>query len=86
MPRQDSYLYGAQVIREVLPDIKSAGILFNTAEINSQSTASKMIKALENEGIEVLEGLVTGEEDVEKVARSLVHGDDEEETVITPDI
>ncbi len=60
------------MIRKVTPEIKKAGILYNNAEINSKNTATKMSEALWAQGIEVIEGIVSGEEDVEKVARNIV--------------
>lgn len=72
MPRQDAYGFGSQLIRKVTPEIKKAGILYNNAEINSKNTATEISEALRAQGIEVIEGIVSGEEDVEKVARNLV--------------
>ena len=72
MPRQDAYGFGAELISRATPGIKKAGILFNNAEINSKNTANKMTEALRARNIQVLEGIVSGEEDVEKVARNLV--------------
>ncbi len=72
MPRQDAYSFGADLIRRVTPDIKKAGVMFNNAEINSKNTAMKISSALEAVGIEVIDGIVTSEEDVDKVARNLV--------------
>lgn len=72
MPQQDAYSSGAQLIRRVTPEIKKAGILYNNAEINSKDTAGKMAEALRAQRVEVIEGVISGEEDVEKVARYLV--------------
>ncbi|MDH4316835.1 MAG: hypothetical protein OEV64_00455 [Desulfobulbaceae bacterium] len=72
MPRQDAYSFGAEIIGQVLPGVKKAGILYNEAEINSKNTATKMIEALNARGVDVVQGIVSGEEDVEKVARNLI--------------
>ena len=72
MPKQDAYSFGAQLIRKVTPEISIAGILYNLAEINSVNTATKISEALESQGIKVLKGIVTSEEDVDKVAKKLV--------------
>lgn len=72
MPRQDAYVYGAQIIRKVTPAITKVGILFNNAEINSKNTASKMADALRNQGIKILDGVISSEADVGKVAKNLI--------------
>lgn len=72
MPRQDAYSFGAGLIRKITPNIKKVGILFNNAEINSKNTATKMSDALQAQNIVVIEGIVAGEEDVDKVAQNLV--------------
>lgn len=72
MPRQDAYTFGAQLIRRVIPSVRKVGIMFNNAEINSRNTASKMADALRAEGVEVLEGVVSSEEDVDKIATNLI--------------
>lgn len=72
MPKQDLYSFGADLIRSVLPNLKKAGILYNEAEINSKNTATKMSEALKECGIDVANGIVTGEADVDKIARNLI--------------
>lgn len=71
-PRQDPYKYGTELIIRIFPKMKKIGILFNNAEINSKNTATKMAEALKLRGVNILNGIVSGEEDVEKVTRNLI--------------
>jgi len=72
MPKQNAYDFGADLIQTILPKVQLIGILYNNSEINSKNTSAKMITALKDKGINMIEGIVTSEEDVEKIARSLI--------------
>lgn len=72
MPRKNAYDLGADLIIKVTPKVRKVGILSNNAEINSKNTAVNMANALKEKDIEIIDGIVTSEEDVEKVTRDLI--------------
>ncbi len=71
-PKRDIYVDSAQMIKDVVPSLRKVGILFNNAEINSKTTALSLASELKKLGIEVLDGIIFGEGDVEKVTRNLL--------------
>jgi putative ABC transport system substrate-binding protein len=71
-PRQSIYSYGASLVKNVLPELKTAAVLFNNSEINSKATANGIANGLREQKIEVLEGIVTSSDDVIKVAQSMI--------------
>lgn len=53
-----------KMIREVLPDAKTIGILYNTSEVNSVSAIEEYKELAGNYGFEIMEGGVTGTADI----------------------
>lgn len=71
-PKRDIYVDGAAMIKDVVPSVRKVGILYNNAEINSKNMALSLADELKKLGLEVLDGIIFGEADVEKVTRSLL--------------
>jgi len=68
MPLQDVFVQSAKAIYRLLPHLKTAGILYNTSEINSEYTATMLADALKAKGITVIHGIISSEDDVIRVA------------------
>lgn len=60
------------LIREIQPDVKSIGILYNSSEINSVIQAKKLTEECAKFGIEVKELTVNSTNDVQQVAESFI--------------
>ncbi len=60
------------LIREITPDVKRLGVLYNPGEANSVSSVEALKSAAEGAGIEVVEGPATKSADVQGAARSLI--------------
>jgi putative ABC transport system substrate-binding protein len=60
------------LIREITPDVKRLGVLYNPGEANSVSSLAAMKTAAEAAGIAIVEGPATKSADVQAAARSLV--------------
>jgi putative ABC transport system substrate-binding protein len=60
------------LIREITPDVKRLGVLYNPGEANSVSSLAAVKTAAEAAGIEVVEGPATKSADVQNAARSLI--------------
>jgi putative tryptophan/tyrosine transport system substrate-binding protein len=71
-PKRDIYVDSAQLIKEVVPAARKLAILYNNAEINSKNTAQSLAAEVKKLGMEVLDGIIFGESDVEKVTRNLL--------------
>lgn len=71
-PRENIYSHSAQVIQQIMGVKVKVGILYNTSEINSKNTALSLAEKLKELNIQVIHGVVSGEEDVTKVAKILL--------------
>lgn len=60
------------LIREIQPDVKTIGIIYNSSEINSVIQASRLAEACAPLGITVRELTVNSTNDVQQVAESFV--------------
>jgi len=60
------------LIREITPDVKRLGVLYNPGEANSVSSVDALKTAAEAAGIEIVEGPATKSADVQAAARSLI--------------
>jgi putative ABC transport system substrate-binding protein len=60
------------LIREITPEVKRLGVLYNPGEANSVSSLGAMKTAAEAAGIAIVEGPATKSADVQAAARSLV--------------
>lgn len=72
MPKVDAYSQSATAITTAIPGISKVGILFNKSEINSQNTAKSLAEPLRQLGITVLDGVISSEGDVVRVASTLI--------------
>ncbi len=61
-----------KLIKELLPEAKKVGILFNSAEQNSEVQVKKAKEKAPDFGFEIVEGGVTGTNDVAQVTDSIV--------------
>lgn len=60
-----------ELLLKALPDTKTVGIFYNSSEVNSENQAKEARKALEANGIKVVEKTVTNSNDVQQVITSL---------------
>lgn len=60
------------LIKEITPDAKSIGFLYNTAEANSLSTLAALKEEAAKAGLEVVESVATKSAEVQGAARALV--------------
>ena len=60
------------LIREITPDVKRLGVLYNPGEANSVSSVEALKTAASAAGIEIVEGPANKSADVQAAARSLV--------------
>ncbi|OQM76170.1 ABC transporter substrate-binding protein [Manganibacter manganicus] len=60
------------LIKAVLPDVKTVGFLYNSGETNSVSLLASFKKAADNAGIKVVESAATKTAEVQGAARALV--------------
>lgn len=59
------------VIKDILPDVMSVGIVYSSAEVNAQVQAERAIEAGSELGIEVKTATVTNSSEVQQAAESL---------------
>ncbi len=57
---------------KVTPNVKTYGILYNTSEINSVSTADSAKKYLDSKGLKYVEATVTNSSEIQQAAQSFV--------------
>ena len=60
------------LIKEITPDAKSIGFIYNTAEANSVSTLAALKEEAAKAGLEVVESVATKSAEVQGAARALV--------------
>jgi putative ABC transport system substrate-binding protein len=60
------------LIKEITPDVKTIGVLFNPGEANSVSLVDRLKEVAEAAGLAVVEAPVTKSAEVQSAARSLV--------------
>ncbi|MGW9231594.1 ABC transporter substrate-binding protein [Pseudorhizobium sp. NPDC055634] len=60
------------LIKEITPDAKSIGFIYNTAEANSVSTLAALKEEAAKAGLEVIESVATKSAEVQGAARALV--------------
>lgn len=60
-----------KVIQEIMPGVKSVGIVYSSAEVNAQVQAEAAIEAGAQLGIEVLTATITNSSEVQQAAESL---------------
>lgn len=60
------------LLKQILPDIKKVGIMYNSSEANSEIQARSAIEACEDLGLEYQEGTVTNVNDIQQVVQSIV--------------
>ncbi|KXF79281.1 ABC transporter permease [Paramesorhizobium deserti] len=60
------------LIKEILPEAKTIGFLYNSGEINSVSLLAALKEAAEKSGLSVVESTATRSADVQGAARALV--------------
>ncbi len=61
-----------QMIRQILPDAKTIGIMYSTGEVNSQSTLEEYKEAAPEYGFEIVESGVSGAADIPLAADNLL--------------
>lgn len=61
-----------EMIRKILPDAKTIGILYSTSEVNSQAAIEEYKAAAPNYGFEIVEGPVSATADIPLAADSLL--------------
>jgi putative ABC transport system substrate-binding protein len=72
-PRRDIYAQSASVIKELLQTRSQVvGVLYNESEKNSEETATRLRDALQQVGITVHLGLLTGPDDVLAATKALI--------------
>jgi putative ABC transport system substrate-binding protein len=60
------------LIKQIIPDVKTIGILYTSSESNSLFQVNLAKQAAANLGIEVIEGTVSSSNEIQQVAQSLV--------------
>lgn len=60
------------LLKQILPDVKKVGIMYNSSEANSEIQARSAIEACEDLGLEYQEGTVTNVNDIQQVVQSIV--------------
>lgn len=71
-PKEDIYDLFAKSVTEFLPKAKKVGILYNTSEINSKETATRIKTKLNDFGVNTIDGIINNADDVEKVTDNLL--------------
>ena len=61
-----------EMIRQILPDAKTIGILYSTSEVNSETAIAEYKAAAPNYGFEIVEGPVTATADIPLAADSIL--------------
>lgn len=61
-----------ELAAKVTPDVKTYGIMYNTSEVNSVSTAAAAKKYLDSKGLKYVEATVTNSSEIQQAAQSLV--------------
>lgn len=59
------------LLKQILPDVKKVGIMYNSSEANSEIQAKSAIEACEDLGLEYQEGTVTNVNDIQQVVQSI---------------
>ena len=60
------------LLKQILPDVKKVGIMYNSSEANSEVQARAAIEACGELGLEYQEGTVTNVNDIQQVVQSIV--------------
>ncbi len=60
------------LLKQILPDVKKVGIMYNSSEANSEIQARSAIEACEELGLSYQEGTVTNVNDIQQVVQSIV--------------
>ncbi len=60
------------LLKQILPDVKKVGIMYNSSEANSEIQARSAIEACEELGLTYQEGTVTNVNDIQQVVQSIV--------------
>lgn len=60
------------LLKQILPDVKTVGIMYNSSEANSEIQARSAIEACEELGLSYQEGTVTNVNDIQQVVQSIV--------------
>lgn len=71
-PQDDIYNQLSTSVASIFGQNLKVGIIFNNSEINSKGTATKSKVALENNGFNIITGLINKSEDIEKVTQNLL--------------
>lgn len=61
-----------KLIKEITPDVKTLGFVYNTAEANSVSTLAAMKAAAEAAGVTIVESVATKSSEVQGATRGLI--------------
>lgn len=61
-----------ELIKEIDPNVKNLGVLYNTSEVNSVVQVDLVKEAAEDIGINIVEAVATNSSEVDQAARSLV--------------
>jgi putative ABC transport system substrate-binding protein len=61
-----------KLIKEITPDVKTLGFVYNTAEANSVSTLAAMKAEAEKAGVTIVESVATKSSEVQGATRSLI--------------
>src|SRR5690606_7770746 len=61
-----------KLIKEITPDVKTLGFVYNTAEANSVSTLAAMKAAAEEAGVTIVESVATKSSEVQGATRGLI--------------
>ncbi|HXF90301.1 MAG TPA: ABC transporter substrate-binding protein, partial [Candidatus Nitrosotenuis sp.] len=59
------------LIKALMPNIRKLGVLYNAGEDNSQATVSELKKLIQNDSIEIIEGVCNQTSEVSSVALNL---------------
>lgn len=60
------------LIKNIMPHVKSIGVIFNSGEANSQKQAQEIKAAAEKQGIQIIEATVSKSSDVRAAANTLI--------------
>lgn len=61
-----------ELIKTVMPDVKSIGVIFNSGEANSQKQVQEIKELAEKKGIKVVESTVSKSSDVSSATQTLI--------------
>lgn len=71
-PKENIYTLFNRAFQSFIPTVRTVGIIYNTAEVNSKGTADKICSILRHNDIIVLEGVINNSEDIERVIDRLL--------------